>query len=103
MEVHFNNVYLEKLYTGLPLTGKPRYNESVIEKFRKRVLILQNIDSISGLRQIRSLNFEALKGDKKGFYSIRVDLKYRLEFFIEKNKITLSKIILIVDLSNHYL
>jgi plasmid maintenance system killer protein len=37
-----------------------------------------------------------------GLYSIRVDLKYRLEFAIEKNKITLLEIIFINDLSNHY-
>lgn len=102
MEVHFNNAYLEKLYAGLPAGNKPRYNEEVIDKFRKKVLILQNAESTAELRQIRSLNFEALKGDKKGRYSIRVDLKYRLEFLVEKHKITVNEIILIEDLSNHY-
>ncbi|MEJ0106042.1 MAG: type II toxin-antitoxin system RelE/ParE family toxin [Bacteroidota bacterium] len=102
MEVHFNNVYLEKLYSGLPVSGKPKYNDQVIEKFCKKVIILQNVENIAELKQIRSLNFEALKGDKKGLYSIRVDLKYRLEFLIEKEKITLREIISIEDLSNHY-
>jgi proteic killer suppression protein len=102
MEIHFNNAYLEKLYAGLPVSGKPKYNEEVIEKFRKKVIIILNADSTAELRQIRSLNFEALKGDKKGLYSIRVDLKYRLEFLIEKEKITLREIIFIEDLSNHY-
>lgn len=46
--------------------------------------------------------FEALKGDKKGLYSIRVDLKYRLEFSIEKDEIALQEIVMIEDLSNHY-
>jgi toxin HigB-1 len=102
MEVHFNNAYLEKLYAGLSIRGKPRYSEDVVEKFRKKVVILKNADSSIELRQIRSLNFEALKGDKKGLYSIRVDLKYRLEFLIEKDKVSLYEIVIIEDLSNHY-
>lgn len=102
MEVYFNNSNLEKLYEGLPLSGKLRYNKEVIEKFRIKVELLKNAENTNELRAIRSLNFEALKGDKKGLYSIRVDLKYRLEFTIEKNRIQLSEIIFIEDLSNHY-
>lgn len=102
MEVHFNNSYLEKLYAGLPVSGKPGYKEDVIDKFRKKVVLLVNIENTVQLRSFRGLNFEALKGDKKGLHSIRVDLKYRLEFSIEKDKILLHEIIFIEDLSNHY-
>lgn len=102
MEVYFNNTNLEKLYAGLHVSGKLRYNKEVIEKFRMKIDILKNADSTAELRNIRSLNFEALKGDKKGLYSIRVDLKYRLEFVIEKNKISVAEIIFIENLSNHY-
>lgn len=102
MEIYFNNANLEKLYVGLPVTGKLKYNKEVIEKFRAKVDIIKNAENTSELRLIRSLNFEALKGDKKGQYSIRVDLKYRLEFKIEKNKISVSEIVYIEDLSNHY-
>lgn len=102
MEIHFNNAYLEKLYAGLPVSSKPRYSDEVVEKFRKKVLILQNAENTAELRQIRSLNFEALKGDKKGLYSIRVDLKYRLEFLVEKDKVSLEEIVFIEHLSNHY-
>jgi len=102
MEVYFTNTNLEKLYAGLPITGKLKYNKEVIEKFRMKIEILKNAENTIELRNIRSLNFEALKGDKKGLYSIRVDLKYRLDFSIEKNRINLSEIIFIEDLSNHY-
>ena len=102
MEVHFNNVYLEKLYAGLPVTGKPRYTEEVIEKFRKKVLILVNLENVTQLHKFRSLNFEGLKGDKKGLYSIRVDKKYRLEFSIGKNKVEIQGVVFIEELSNHY-
>lgn len=102
MEVYFINTDLEKLYVGLPATGKLKYNKEIIEKFRMKVDILKNAENTIEIKNIRSLNFEALKGDKKGLYSIRVDLKYRLEFLIEKNSIRLSEIIFIENLSNHY-
>ncbi len=102
MEVHFSNSYLEKLYKGLPVKGKPKYTEEVIDKFRKKVIILANVKNVIDLRNFKSLNFEALKGDKKGLYSIRVDLKYRLEFAIERDRIWLHEVIYIEDLSNNY-
>ena len=101
MEVHFNNGCLEKLFAGIPVGGKPRYTEEVIGKFRKKVIILTNIENVAQLRIFRGLNFEVLKGDKKGLYSIRVDLKYRLEFSIEKGRLLLQDMIFIEDLSNH--
>lgn len=102
MEVYFTNTNLEKLYAGLPGTGKLKYSNQVIEKFKAKVEVLKNVENSNELKNFRSLNFEALKGNKKGLYSIRVDLKYRLEFTIEKNKIKLNEIIFIDNLSNHY-
>lgn len=102
MEVYFTNTNLEKLYAGLPVTGKLKYSNQVIEKFKAKVEVLKNVENSNELKNFRSLNFEALKGNKKGLYSIRVDLKYRLEFTIEKNKIKLNEIIFIDNLSNHY-
>ncbi len=102
MEIYFSNTNLEKLYAGLPVAGKLKYNKEVIAKFQAKIEILKNAENTAELRLFRSLNFEALKGDKKGLYSIRVDIKYRLEFRVERNKITVSEIIFIEDLSNHY-
>lgn len=102
MIVRFNNMYLERLYAGLSVGGKPKYSEQVVEKFKKRVILLENIENSADLRQFRGLNFEALKGDRKGRYSVRIDKKYRLEFSIEKDRITLHEIVFIEDLSNHY-
>lgn len=102
MEVYFNNTNLEKLYVGLPVTGKLKFNKEIIEKFKAKVDIIKNAGNTTELRLIRSLNFEALKGNKKGLYSIRVDLKYRLEFKIEKNKISVCEIVYIENLLNHY-
>ena len=101
MLVKFNNSYLEKLYQD-KVKGKTAYNKEVITQFKKTVLKLEQADNTTQLRQFRSLNFEALKGNKKGMYSVRVNRQYRLEFEIENDTITLSEIIIIDELSKHY-
>lgn len=102
MLVKFNNHYLESLYEGNPVKGKPRYSQQVIKKFIQKINILKNVENSANLNQFRGLNFEELKGDKKGVYSIRVDLSYRLEFLLENNIIMLTEIVIIEDLTNHY-
>jgi toxin HigB-1 len=102
MLIQFNDLYLENLYLGKLIKGKPLYNIEVIIKFKKTVLKLEQTENTAQLKQFRSLNFEALKGNKKGLYSVRVNKQYRLEFKIENDKIKLIEIILIEALSNHY-
>jgi toxin HigB-1 len=102
MQVKFKNAYLKKIYSNEQLKGKPVYSSEVVIQFKKTVLKIEQADTTIQLRQFRSLNFEALKGNKKGLYSVRVNKQYRLEFEIENDIITLSEIILIEDLSKHY-
>lgn len=103
MIIKFNNTYLEKLYESKSVPGKPKYSSEVIVKFKKTILKLQLIDSIRELSAYRGLNFEALKGDLKGFYSVRVDYQYRLILSIEIDEsIFIKEIVVIEDLTNHY-
>jgi len=102
MILRFNDEYLEHLAKDEKIKGKPKYDLEVILKYRKTLKIIQVMPNTIGLRNLRSLNFEALKGDLKGYYSVRVDYKYRLLFTIEKDLITISEIIVIEDLNNHY-
>ena len=64
--------------------------------------MLQNTESIKELRNFRGLNFEALKGDYKGYYSVRVDLQYRLILSVEKDSVVITDVLIIEDLTNHY-
>jgi proteic killer suppression protein len=102
MLVKFNNALLERLYINKETKGKPIYSKEVIIQFKKTVLRIEQAENSHQLRQFRSLNFEALKGDKKGLYSVRVNKQYRLEFKLENDSITLTEIVLIEDLSKHY-
>ncbi len=102
MVIKFNSEYLELLAIGGKVKGKPRYDAEVILKYRKTLKKLEVMPNTAGLRQLRSLNFEALKGDLVGLYSVRVDYRYRLLFTIEKDLVTITEIIVIEDLNNHY-
>jgi len=102
MLIKFNSVYLENLYAGKPVKGKAVYSKEVVLQFKKAVLRIEQAENSNQLKQFRSLNFEALKGNKKGLYSVRVNKQYRLEFRLENDNITLVEIVLIEDLSKHY-
>ncbi len=59
-----------------------------------------NISKIEELRFFRGLNFEYLKGDRKGQCSIRLNDQFRLIFEpINENEV---KLILINEISKHY-
>ncbi len=102
MIVEFNNGYLQKIFEGKQMAGKSKYSKDVILKFKKTVLMLQNTESIKELRKFRGLSFEALKGDFKGYYSVRVDLQYRLILSVERNSVIITDVLVIEDLTNHY-
>ncbi|MVN20813.1 type II toxin-antitoxin system RelE/ParE family toxin [Mucilaginibacter arboris] len=102
MIIRFSNSYLESIAKDESIKGKPKYDKSVIIKFKKTLKILQRMPDTKSLRLLNSLNFEPLKGKLKGKYSVRVDYHYRLIFLIEQDEITVTEILLIEDLSNHY-
>ena len=102
MIIQFNNAYLQKIFEGKQVTGKPKYSQEVIVKFKKTVLMLQHTGSIKELRNFRGLNLEALKGNFKGFHSVRVDLQYRLILSVEKGSVVVTDILIIEDLTKHY-
>lgn len=102
MTVKFNNDYLELLFQGKDLSGKPKFSDDVIKKFKKTVLMLQYAENIAQIRQLKGMNFEFLKGDLKGWCSVRVDLKYRLILSVESDNIITAETLIIEELTNHY-
>ena len=103
MVIEFKNAYLEKLFQGKAVPGKPRYSSEIITKFKKTILKLQFVDSFRELSQHKGLNFESLKGDYKGYYSVRVDKGYRLILSIDKaGNLSITDVLTVHDLNNHY-
>ncbi|MEP6512357.1 MAG: type II toxin-antitoxin system RelE/ParE family toxin [Parafilimonas sp.] len=93
---------MKNLYENEQIKGKPLYNKEVINQFRERVLLIEQAENTKQLREFKSLHLEALKGNKKGLYSIRINKQYRLGFKIDKNILNLLEIILIEDSYKHY-
>ena len=63
-----------------------------------------NAYRIEDLYQYKSLNYEKLKGDKKGLSSLRINDQYRLEFreITNASNQTLVEICSLIDITNHY-
>lgn len=101
MIVIFDNDYLEKIYEGKPVSGKPRFDKTVVKQFIAKVNIMKNVENSHALRPFRSLNFEKLEGHDN-LYSIRVNIQYRIEFRLENDQATLLEVAFIEELSNHY-
>ncbi|MES2653203.1 MAG: type II toxin-antitoxin system RelE/ParE family toxin [Bacteroidota bacterium] len=101
MVIKFNNKYLEDLLLD-QVKGKPKFDKHIVLKYKKTIKILQRMPDLDGLKFLISLNFEALKGNRKGSYSVRVDYKYRLIFRVVNEVVTLSELVIIDELTNHY-
>lgn len=104
MIVEFAEKYLRDLYeTGLCNDKKHRYRSDVVKRYVRGVDYLRWASRKEDLFRINSLNFEALRGEKAGLFSIRVNNQYRIEFSLRE---TVEEPILticnIVELSNHY-
>jgi len=62
------------------------YGESVkdyrgfAEQLSRRLIVLDSAESVRDLRELRSNRFEALTGDRKGQFSIRINQQWRICF-----------------------
>ena len=101
MKVFFETQELASLYKADPehLIGKQKIPVVVVKQYQKKVNILISITGLNELYSFRSLNFEALKGNREGQYSIRLNKQYRLLFRINKNE---ELEIIIIEISKHY-
>lgn len=104
MEITFDQKYLSELYhNGKCSDKKHRYQPDVVKRYIRVINTLMAADSTEDLYRLHSLNYEVLKGDKKGVESVRVNDQYRVEFTTSKvvNEIVVT-ICNILELSNHY-
>lgn len=104
MEIIFDKEYLSELYyNGKCSDKKHRYQPQIIKRYIKVIDLLRASEAVEDLFCFNSLNYEVLKGDKKGIESVRVNDQYRLEFTTKKmvNEIIVT-ICNVIDLSNHY-
>ncbi|MBU0992285.1 MAG: type II toxin-antitoxin system RelE/ParE family toxin [Proteobacteria bacterium] len=59
--------------------------QSFSRQAEKRLRVLDAADTLEALKQLPSNRFEALKGNRKGQYSIRINDQWRICFEWENN------------------
>ena len=85
MIIEFDKAYLHELYTGGKTNDKKhRYQPEVIRGYQKAVFVLSSANAITDLFRNNALNYEVLRGDKKGISSVRINKQYRLEFTVRE-------------------
>ena len=102
--IEFDKDYLRELFEqGRTSDKKHRYQPEVIKGYQKAVASLKRAINVEMLYRLNSLNYEVLKGDKKGISSVRINQQYRLEFTVRdvmnEQIITVCRLL---DISNHY-
>lgn len=104
MIVVFEKTYLKELYEkGKTSDKKHRFQPDIVRRYVDRINYLKKAAGKEELYPIKSLHFEALKGDKKGLFSIKVNNQYRIEFYMTENmEDSILTVCNITELSNHY-
>jgi len=102
MKWRLANKHLEEIY----MRGASRkfifMNRKLCEKFVERIGRIDAADTVFDLREPPSMKFEALKGYENRF-SIRLDVKHRLEFEIDfEDKDRTFGSVTVVTVSKHY-
>lgn len=87
MVVTFEELYLENLYNkGESGLKKYRFQPQVVRGYQKGIKFLIQAQRKEDLYPFKSLNFEALHGNKEGRFSIRANDQYRIEFTLTETK-----------------
>jgi Plasmid maintenance system killer protein len=106
MVIQFGKEYLKQLYYDGKSSDKTRrFQPQVVKGYVKCVKLLERVRMIEDLFPFHGLNYEVLRGEKKGLSSVRINNQYRLEFEVATDKETDETIIRIcrlIDITNHY-
>ena len=105
MIITFEKEYLRELYEKEKTTDKKyRFQPSIVSKYIRCIDLLIGAPNLEALYKFNSLNYEVLKGNKKGISSIRVNDQYRIEFISTnlKETETIVTVCSINELSKHY-
>ena len=82
MIVSFNCTETEKIWEGIKSKALPSEIQQVA---RRKLRMINNADSINDLRIPPANHLQKLKGELKGYYSIRINDQWRIIFIWESN------------------
>ena len=104
MQIVFQKEYLSELYyEGKSSDKKHRFQPDIVKRYTHVINTLISANRIEDLFPLRSLNYEVLEGNLKGYESVRVNDKYRVLFRSEKvESDAIITVCNIEELTNHY-
>ena len=82
MIVSFNCTETEKIWEGIKSKALPSEIQQIA---RRKLRMINNADSINDLRIPPANHLQKLKGELKGYYSIRINDQWRIIFIWESN------------------
>lgn len=95
MEVEFEDSDLERILYEASFTG--RYPDNVVKMFRRRMQFIFHAQDERDIRAMKSLHFEALKGQLQGQHSIRLNRQYRIVFRLDGEKEDKKVVVLAIE------
>ncbi len=82
MIVSFSCTETEKIWEGIKSKALPSEIQQIA---RRKLRMINNADSINDLRIPPANHLQKLKGELKGYYSIRINDQWRIIFIWESN------------------
>ena len=98
MEVRFRDGRLDRLETDPKFDGG--FSQAVVRAFRKRLQFIRDTPDERVFYQMRSLNFEKLKGKRKHQYSMRLNDQWRL--IVELDDQAPTKVVVVVAIEDYH-
>lgn len=98
MEIEYRKADLERLETDNSAGGA--YGVAVVRAFRKVINFMRAALDERDFRNMRSLHFEKLKGDRAHQYSMRLNNQWRL--IVEIKSADPKNIIVVIDIEDYH-
>lgn len=98
MQFRFLNRKLEALYATE--AGARKYPEGVVAAFFEVMAVIDAAVDERDLRQMKSLHLEALKGQRTGKHSVRLNRQYRLILAFEEDRS--GNVVLVIDIEDYH-
>lgn len=99
LRIHFADQKLERLATDNSYHLR-EFHPEVEKAFRKKLGLLTSAASTRDLREMKSLRLEALKGDRAGQHSMRLNDKWRLILLIHSDGD--GQVVDVVEISDYH-
>ncbi len=98
MDVRFADVRLDRLETDLKYDAG--FSQAVVTAFRKRLQLIRSAPDERVFYQLKSLNFEKLKGNRSHQHSMRLNDQWRL--IIEFERSAQNKVVVVVSIEDYH-